>query len=277
VAWQGTFTLDGSANARDVGGIPTVGGGRIRDGVLLRSANLQHLTPEGVRLLVEDKHLRRIVDLRTDVEVYHEGPGPLIGRAGIEVHNLSLYPDQLNTGDEVLDEVTDEMAGESRPDVLTPWRTSRAQAREAAVVEGQDPVVASYLRHLRRRPDSIVAALRVIAEPEGATLVHCAAGKDRTGVVVALALAIADGEPDAIFADYAETAENLSAVMDLLSLSRLYDKDVAQRNDMPIPAPGVMQQVFEGIDEEHGGLDAYLSANGWTTVDSDRLRTRLAE
>ena len=52
----------------------------------------------------------------------------------------------------------------------------------------EPPVVRSYLGYMMARPDSIVAAIREIACADGSVLVHCAAGKDRTGTVVALAL-----------------------------------------------------------------------------------------
>ena len=62
-----------------------------------------------------------------------------------------------------------------------------------------------YLAYLRHRPDSVVEAVRTMAAPGGAVLVHCAAGKDRTGVVVALALAAAGVSRGAVVADYVAT------------------------------------------------------------------------
>src|SRR5690606_39936022 len=64
-----------------------------------------------------------------------------------------------------------------------------------------------YLGYLNNRGDSIVAALRVMARTDGAAIVHCAAGKDRTGVVCALALDVAGVTREAIVADYAQTGE----------------------------------------------------------------------
>ena len=55
--------------------------------------------------------------------------------------------------------------------------------------DGENPAVQYYLRYLADRPDSVVGALEDIATGPGPVLVHCAAGKDRTGVVVAMALA----------------------------------------------------------------------------------------
>jgi protein-tyrosine phosphatase len=70
------LALEGAANARVV--VP---------GVLLRSDNLQALTTRDVRLLVGSEALEVVLDLRTDVEVALEGPGPMIGEPGVRVEH----------------------------------------------------------------------------------------------------------------------------------------------------------------------------------------------
>ena len=70
-----------------------------------------------------------------------------------------------------------------------------------------------YLGFLAERADSVLAALRMIAYREGATLVHCTAGKDRTGTVIALALSDAGVEREAIIADYAASADHFDELM----------------------------------------------------------------
>ena len=82
--------LDGLANLRDVGGLPTVDGAAIAAGRLLRSDNLQALTEADVREL-RRLGLTDVVDLRSDYEREHEGPGPLAA-TGIVHHPLSLFP-----------------------------------------------------------------------------------------------------------------------------------------------------------------------------------------
>ena len=77
-----------------------------------------------------------------------------------------------------------------------------------------------YLGYLEDRPDQVVAAVRTIASSEGPVLVHCAAGKDRTGVVVALALSAVGVRPEAIVADYAATGERTGPLLDRLRRSR---------------------------------------------------------
>ena len=89
------------------------------------------------------------------------------------MHHLSLFPESGHN--------TDVGAGEDEdaPAVL-PWQNQERKGQGVAGV---------YRRYLDDRSDSVIEALRVIANSDGATIVHCAAGKDRTGTVVAMALA----------------------------------------------------------------------------------------
>jgi protein tyrosine/serine phosphatase len=254
--------LQGAVNARDVGGLPTAGGGTIRSGVLLRSASLGHLTDDDVSHLVGDRGVRRVVDLRTDIEVDREGPGPMDAQPDVVIHHLSLYPD---TADRV-----DRPAGPRAPDPLLPWQGQR-------FASSHGPVVAAYLRYLEQRPDSIVAALRAIAEPAGATLVHCAAGKDRTGMVVALALTVAGVPRELIAADYAQTQSQIEAIVGHLARSDLYGFEVGQPEKIPPASAAVMVSVLEAIDADLGGVLAWLAQHGWTDTDTQRLRRKLVE
>jgi protein-tyrosine phosphatase len=248
--------LQGSVNARDIGGLPTGDGRAVRPGVLIRSANLQHLTEGDVRHLVGERGVRRVVDLRTDVEVDGTGPGPLHDVPDVTIHHLSLYPDLLDQAESVSEAV-----------VALPWHGEFATAR--------GPVVSAYLRYLERRPDSLVAALRAIAEPDGATVVHCAAGKDRTGVVVALALSVAGVPRDVIAADYAVTESQIAAIVSHLARSDMYNREVSQPEKIPPASADIMISVLDAVDEEHGSVEGWLAAHGWTDADTARLRARL--
>ncbi|HEX8094863.1 tyrosine-protein phosphatase [Jatrophihabitans sp.] len=255
--------LQGAVNARDVGGLPTDGGGTIRSGVLIRSASLGHLTDADVRHLLGDHGVRRVVDLRTDIEVDRDGPGPLHAQPDVVIHHLSLYPD---TADRT--ELPAGQQGEA-PAAL-PWH-------QQGFATAHGPVVASYLRYLEQRPDSIVAALRAIAEPAGATVVHCAAGKDRTGVVVALALTVAGVPRELIAADYAQTQSQIAAIVGHLARSDLYGFEVGQPDKIPPASAAVMVAVLEAIDTDLGGVPGWLARHGWTDADTERLRRKLIE
>ena len=87
------IALQGAANVRDLGGLPLGGGGTTAPGVLLRADNLQGLTASDVRRLVGDLGVRAVVDLRTEVEVELEGPGPLMREERVEIHHRSLMPE----------------------------------------------------------------------------------------------------------------------------------------------------------------------------------------
>jgi len=258
--------LEGSVNVRDVGGLLAGDGRTIASGALIRSANLQHLTPDDVRHLVEDLNVRRIVDLRTDVEVDRTGPGPMHDVPDVTIHHLSLFPDLLDRTEKLEEGPRDRAA--DAPDPLMPWRGKRFP-------KGRSPVVSSYLSFMEQRPDSIVAALRAIAEPDGATVVHCAAGKDRTGVVVAFALAVAGASREAIAADYALTESQLAAIIAQLAKSDLYIRETTAPEKVPKPTPEIMLEVLEDVDREFGGVVAWLEQHGWTNADTDNLRAKL--
>jgi len=236
--------LDGAVNVRDLGGLPLEGGGTTAPGVLLRSDNLQGLTAAAVDRLVGELGVGLVVDLRTGSELELEGPGPLVADGRVEIRHRSLYPEK----------------GE-----LTDIMISRA--------DGEDPAVRYYLGYLRDRPDSIVGALEDVAASAAGVLVHCAAGKDRTGVVVALALAAVGVSRDAIIADYVRTGERISRIMARLRASDTYAADLADVTDESRkPRPEIMQGVFARLDADHGGPLGWLEAHGF---DPRALRARL--
>ncbi|MFL6161757.1 MAG: tyrosine-protein phosphatase [Jatrophihabitantaceae bacterium] len=248
--------LEGVVNVRDVGGLPASDGHRIRPGVLIRSANLSFITEADVARLVDELGVRRVLDLRTDVEVRHSEPGLLHGRDGITFHNLSLYPDGVSETDS--------------PDPVAPWVGERFS-------DDRNPQVTSYLRYLQRRPDSIVAALRAIAEPDGATVVHCAAGKDRTGMVIALALSVAGVPREMIAADYAQTQSQIMAILEQLAGNDLYDLDATKPEQVPPASAETMLGVLAAIDADYGGVLSWLTEHGWSDSDTERLRAKLLD
>jgi protein tyrosine/serine phosphatase len=258
--------LEGVVNVRDVGGLPAADGRRIRPGVLIRSANLSFITEADVARLVNELGVRRVLDLRSDVEVRNSEPGLLRGRDGVTFHHLSLYPDSDH---QRADQTTQDAPPEA-PDPIAPWVGERFSGE-------RDPQLESYLRYLEQRPDSIVAALRAIAEPDGATVVHCAAGKDRTGMVIALALSVAGVPREVIAADYAETQSQIMAIIKQLSALQLYDLDEDEPDKLAPAAAETMLGVLEAIDADHGGVLAWLASHGWTEHDSERLRAKLLD
>ena len=107
-------------------------------------------------------------------------------------------------------------------------------------------------------------------------LVHCAAGKDRTGIVVALALDVAGIEREAIVADYLATAERIEEIIARLVASETYRGELEGHDPQSrAPRRESMERVLELVDERFGGTEAWLLANGLSRADLERIRDRL--
>jgi len=135
---------------------------------------------------------------------------------------------------------------------------------------------ALYLEMLDARPDLFAAALGSMAEAEpGAVLVHCAAGKDRTGLVVALALSVAGADPEVVAADYATTGDRLAPYVDAY-LTSIEDEQQREfwRGHQATPVE-FMLGVLDHLEVEHGGVEAYLRSGGMTDEQLSALRERL--
>jgi protein tyrosine/serine phosphatase len=107
-------------------------------------------------------------------------------------------------------------------------------------------------------------------------LVHCAAGKDRTGVVVALALDAVGADRRMIVSDYLATSERIDAIMARLVRSPTYRAELEEHDPRAhAPVEGTMERVLELIDEHFGGSVAWLSAHGLEPAELERLRHRV--
>ncbi|HEX3335460.1 MAG TPA: tyrosine-protein phosphatase [Jatrophihabitans sp.] len=255
--------LDGAENVRDVGGLPTVDGAAVQPGRLIRSDSLQTLTEADVRRLVDDLHVRAVVDLRTGVEVSSEGPGPMNREPLVEIRHLSLFTEADPAPDE----------RDPGAPVVLPWQNRERPVSEDERRRGAAGV---YQRYLEDRADSVLAALRLIAGTDGATIVHCAAGKDRTGVIVAFALAEVGVTREAIVADYALSADRVEAILGRLMTRPTYAGDLGTEPiDKHKPRAETMELLFSAMDEFHGGIPGWLRAHGWTEDDAAALRARL--
>ena len=194
--------LEGLDNVRDAGGLPLRDGGRTRFGELLRSASLRYLTDDDVAHLVDVVGLRMVIDLRTAREIDRDGPTAVAAR-GVETVPLSFIPEEGTELPETGDDT--------------------------------DPLLRAYLGYLVDRTENVVHAVRLLGRSDaGPTLVHCAAGKDRTGVLLALVLDAVGVEREAVIADYALSAQHVEAMF------RAVDHGVGPgdaRRPHPAPAP----------------------------------------
>jgi protein tyrosine/serine phosphatase len=257
--------LEGVVNMRDVGGIPTADGGTIAPRRLLRSDNLQELSEASVRHLVDEVGVTDIIDLRTEVEVHLEGAGPLRAQP-LTHHHHSLIREapreQADPGDTAAQAL------------VVPW--SKRSGRPAPPKRDDDFWASHYLGYLADRPESVSAALHAVAGSTGAAIVHCAAGKDRTGTVVGLALSVAGVADDDIVADYVATGERLDAIVERLLSRPTYSEALRdQPRTHQLPRPETMQRILTVLRERHGGAAGWLGEQGWSDAQVARLRDKL--
>ena len=262
--------LDGVVNMRDVGGMPARDGGTIASPRLIRSDNLQELTDRSIAHLVDDLAVSDVVDLRSLVELDREGPGPLVGHPAVRISHFSMY-------------AADAQASALPPgERELPWQT---QAREKGwLPSGQDEPHPEhdahwsrhYLGYLDQRPDSIVNALRTIAQAPGAVVVHCAAGKDRTGTVTGLALIVAGAEPEAVVHDFAASALRVPQIMERLRARPAYAQDMVGKTVAEqTPRPETMRLLLATLDADYGGVLGWLDRQGGRDADTARLTDKL--
>lgn len=249
--------LSGAVNVRDLGGLPTEDGGYTAEGRVLRADNLQGLSRADVAHLVDERGLRTVIDLRSTSELASEGPGPLAEVQSVHHAHHSVLPEVGDATDVSADAL------------LT--RRERNLARYP-----QDYMCSMYLGYLEDRPDGVVGAVRSLAEATGTAVVHCAAGKDRTGVVVALALTVVGVRRDAVVADYAATAERITAILDRLRRSPTYAGDIDRLSvDAHTPRAATMEAFLAQLDLRYGGARYWLAAHGFGEPEIDLLRDRL--
>ena len=155
-----------------------------------------------------------------------------------------------------------------------PW--SRDSGRPKPPRRDDDFWASHYLGYLADRPDSVSAALHAVAASTGAAIVHCAAGKDRTGTVVGLALSVAGVADADVIDDYVATAERIDAIVERLLARPTYaDALRDQPRTHHEPRPETMQRILTVLRERHGGAAGWLGEQGWSDRQVERLRTKL--
>lgn len=235
--------IDGTYNFRDVGGYPAAGGAT-RVGKLYRADALGRLGESG-REAVRELGVKIVIDLRDDFEV-------------------EALPDDLDGLDvEVLH--------------LPVFEGSGASASTVGAT-----IVHLYEKIVFQHTDVIVTALREIADTGDApVVVHCTAGKDRTGIVVALALLAVGVDRETVVADYALTEANLEGpwLEGMLELVRGYGVEVTP--DLRVILGGspreALETTIDRIEERAGSVRAYLLDAGLDEVELAKLRSVLVE
>ncbi len=196
-----------------------------------------------------------MLDLRTDGELLLEGPGPLRDEPLVAHHHLTFIPQGFD--DRRFADVEKAIPDE--------------------VPAGPEDMSAFYIGYLRDAPNSVATALRLIADPAaGLCIVHCAAGKDRTGVLVALALLLAGVTREAVVADYLLTGERIAAIRERLVASPTYAPDVAPRSlDSMRPHERNITAFLDHVDADFDGVEALAARIGVEDATVQSLRARL--
>ncbi|HZJ50140.1 MAG TPA: tyrosine-protein phosphatase [Actinomycetota bacterium] len=240
---------DGCLNIRDLGGLPTADGGATRFGAIVRADSIRQLSDAGWEALV-DYGVSRIVDLRFDSELAADPPQEL----PVELVHVSVLPDADSNHWTEIDAL-----GDAAPDAAT--ATSGV-----------------YLEFLVRFGASFARAVEAVAAaPEGAVLIHCLGGKDRTGLVSALLLRLAEVPIAEVAADYALSAERLITWSSPWIQGAENEEGRRRRTRISQTPASAMNAVLEELERRHGSVCGYLSIAGLEEVTAQRIRERLQE
>lgn len=240
-AAQPPLPLQGSYNTRELGGYPTADGRRVRRGRFLRSDGLAGLTKADWRWLAQEYGLRRIVDLRSRPEAQRE---PYQPPAGVRRLHRPLLDQAHSSG------------------FLGAMPASMAELYHS-LLSDSGAMLAQALRDM-------------LAHPGGGVLFHCTAGKDRTGVVAMLLLALAGVPDEWIVADYAATEGNLAPLVQR-QRTALRQAGLNPPDYLFESREESMRQTLCHLREEYGGAAGYLQAIGLDTAETAALRRQLLE
>ena len=228
---------DGCFNARDLGGLLTSDGRRTRWGAVVRSDSLDHLSAAGWSAL-EAHGIRTIIDLRNDEERPADAEPRLAGITTVHVP---------------LDDIAD------------------TEVWEYIWGNGLDGSPLYYRPFLERKPDRCAAAVAAVARAApGGVVVHCGVGRDRTGLISLLLLALVGVGPDDIASDYKLSTERLQPLWTERGEEDqgLQIKELLARKNTS--ARALLLDILGSLD-----IHAYLSSAGLREDDLDALRARL--
>lgn len=233
--------LEGTYNIRDLGGYTTQDGYETNWKTMLRADSLGEMTPEAQQELI-DYGVRTIIDLRGDSELETE-PNPFANSDQVRYLNIPLLPhtDSTNPND-------------MPNDLLTLYKH--------ILDDVQDKLL------------KVMQAL--LADDVFPALVHCTAGKDRTGVVSALLLDLAGVPDNTIAEDYALTGQYLKPKLDKIREQAVAaGRDIAAFENLLLSEPEAMIATLSYLDEKYGGSASYLNHIGLDVTQIRKLRTTM--
>lgn len=257
--------IEGLQNFRDTGGTPLTTGGATRPGVLFRSEALSTLTATGLEQLAATD-IGVIADFRTETE-RSMAPDLLPASRPFRVVELPLLEGAM-TG-----------LAKSAQSAQDPDAAKAAIATALATLPSLGDL---YVSMLTGGATAFAELARLVAlsvdDAPTAVLVHCTAGKDRTGVAVALLLDVVGADRDAVVADYASSAANLAGPWAdgmRATLTRLGLPLTPALDTLVTATPAeAIEQALTWIDGNGGAAD-YLRSGGLTGAEFDALHGRL--
>jgi protein-tyrosine phosphatase len=254
--------LAGVRNFRDVGGLPTVDGRRVRHGVLFRSGHLAHATDDDAAFL-SSLGLHTIFDFRNAADQKLEGPD--VELPG--VRNVNLPLSDPADGAEFWKMVRDGDVDQLR----------------ALLDDGKAAgrMIASYRTIIKHRTAEHSRVLHALAEDSVPALMHCAAGKDRAGLSIAVTLLAVGVEREAIVADYLESnaKHRRYKVHRSSSSPNAYSPEIMELLSPLFDARAeYLQAAFDTVEETWGDVDTYLEQGlKLTPTSRELLRERLLD
>jgi len=241
------FAFEGCFNFRDIGGYPTKEGKKIKKGIYFRTGRQDRMSEKDLAEL-KDLKISTQIDLRKPEEILDQGKGPL-ENMGADYINIPIIPDG---GSDQLSRLVGDTG-----------------------ISGK-----RYLGYLEFGPESWLKIFEILANKDSLPVVlHCTAGKDRTGVSTAFLLSVLGVDRDLIEADYKLTNLDTERQADFIENSGGFPEGVDR--DAMILAAGVpedaMAVFLDGVESRWGSVLGYLEEIGITKDQMNVIRDNFLE